>query len=31
MDIMEMGASDDLVSKWGPAVDGIENDYSPRE
>jgi hypothetical protein len=30
MDIMEMGASDDLVSKWGPAVDGIENDYTKR-
>jgi hypothetical protein len=30
MDIMEMGASDDLVQKWGPAVDGIENDYSKR-
>jgi hypothetical protein len=30
MDIMEMGASDDLVSKWGPAVDDIENDYSKR-
>ena len=30
MDIMEMGASDDLVSKWGPALDGIENDYTKR-
>jgi hypothetical protein len=30
MDIMEMGASDDLVQKWGPAVDGIENDYTKR-
>jgi len=30
MDIMEMGASDELVSKWGPAVDGIENDYTKR-
>ena len=30
MDIMEMGASDELVSKWGPALDGIENDYSKR-
>ena len=30
MDIMEMGASDDLVSKWGPAVDDIANDYSKR-
>ena len=25
-----MGASDELVSKWGPAVDGIENDYTKR-
>jgi len=30
MDIMEMGASDELVSKWGPALDGIENDYTKR-
>ena len=30
MDIMEMGASDDLVNKWGPALDGIENDYTKR-
>ena len=30
MEIMEMGASDELVSKWGPAVDGIENDYTKR-
>jgi len=30
MDIMEMGASDDLVQKWGPALDGIENDYTKR-
>ena len=30
MDIMEMGATDELVSKWGPAVDGIENDYTKR-
>ena len=30
MDMMEMGASDDLVQKWGPALDGIENDYTKR-
>jgi len=30
MEIMEMGASDELVSKWGPALDGIENDYTKR-
>lgn len=30
MDIMEMGASDELVSKWGPALDGIDNDYTKR-
>jgi len=30
MDIMEMGASDELVSKWGPAVNDIENDYTKR-
>jgi len=30
MDIMEMGASDDLVQKWGPALDGIESDYTKR-
>ena len=30
MDIMEMGASDDLIQKWGPALDGIENDYTKR-
>ena len=30
MDLMEMGASDDLVQKWGPALDGIENDYTKR-
>ena len=30
MDIMEMGASDELVSKWGPAVDDIANDYTKR-
>ena len=30
MDIMEMGASDELVSKWGPALDGIKNDYTKR-
>lgn len=30
MDIMEMGASDDLVQKWDPALDGIENDYTKR-
>ena len=30
MDIMEMGASDELASKWGPALDGIENDYTKR-
>ena len=30
MDLMEMGASDDLVNKWGPALDGIENDYTKR-
>ena len=30
MDLMEMGASDDLVNKWGPALDGIENDYTQR-
>jgi len=30
MDIMEMGASDELTQKWGPALDGIENDYTKR-
>ena len=30
MDLMEMGASDDLVTKWGPALDGIANDYTKR-
>jgi hypothetical protein len=30
MEIMEMGASDELVSKWGPALDGIDNDYTKR-
>ena len=30
MDIMEMGASDDLTQKWGPALDGIDNDYTKR-
>lgn len=30
MDIMEMGASDELVTKWEPALDGIENDYTKR-
>jgi len=30
MDIMEMGASDDLIQKWGPVLDGIENDYTKR-
>ena len=30
MDIMEMGANDELVSKWNPALDGIENDYTKR-
>ena len=30
MDIMEMGASDELVSKWEPALDGINNDYTKR-
>ncbi len=30
MDIMEMGASDELVSKWGPALDGINSDYTKR-
>ena len=30
MDIMEMGASDELTTKWGPALDGIENDYTKR-
>lgn len=30
MDIMEMGASDELTSKWAPALDGIENDYTKR-
>jgi len=30
MDIMEMGASDELVTKWGPAVNDIENDYTKR-
>jgi hypothetical protein len=30
MDIMEMGASDELTAKWGPALDGIENDYTKR-
>ena len=30
MDIMEMGASDELVTKWKPALDGIDNDYTER-
>jgi hypothetical protein len=30
MDIMELGASDELTQKWAPALDGIDNDYTKR-